>query len=200
MNIKPETQDLAEYLEENEIIDWKKPFILAKVNELTGNLTEEIEKAKTLFEWVRDQIPHSKDIGSDIVTCKASEVFKQETGICYAKSHLLAAMLRAVKIPTGFCYQVLCHDPPYMGHCLHGLNGIYLKDLNKWIRVDARGNTNGVDAQFGIDKEQLAFLMDPTKGEFIYDTIFASPAQVVVDTLKRFKSRDAMWPNLPSSL
>ncbi len=195
-----ETKQSERYLEESDIIDWKNSLILAKVDELTEHLTGEIEKAKTLFEWVRDQIPHSKDIGSDIVTCEASQVLKQGTGICYAKSHLLAAMLRAVAIPTGFCYQRLCHDPPYTGHCLHGLNGVYLRDLNKWIRVDPRGNTNGVDAQFGIDKEQLAFPMDQSKGEFIYDIIFTSPARVVVDTLKRFKSREAMWPNLPDSL
>ena len=176
MLFKPETENIKKYLEESQVIDWGNPFILAKVNNLTRNLKSEIEKAKILFEWVRDEIPHSKDIGADIVTCEASQVLKNGTGICYAKSHLLAAMLRVVQIPTGFCYQLLCMDPPYTGHCLHGLNGIYLHSLNKWIRVDARGNTNGVNAQFGIDEEQLAFPMDPNKGEFIYDTIFASPA------------------------
>lgn len=200
MDIKLETHDLTKYLNRTDVVDWKNPLILAKVDKLTGNLTGEIEKAKVLFEWVRDQIPHSKDIAADIVTCEASQVLKHGTGICYAKSHLLAAMLRVVHIPTGFCYQVLCHDPPYTGHCLHGLNGIYLQSLNKWIRVDARGNTNGVNAQLGINKEQLAFPMDPDKGEFIYETIFVSPAKIVVDTLKRFESRKAMWPNLPDSL
>jgi len=42
----------------------------------------------------------------DVVTCSASEVLREGTGICFAKSHLLAALLRAVGIPAGLCYQV----------------------------------------------------------------------------------------------
>jgi len=36
------------------------------------------------------------------VTCKASDVLIYGTGYCYAKSHLLAALLRANAIPAGF--------------------------------------------------------------------------------------------------
>lgn len=83
---------------------------------------------------------------------------------------------------------------------LHGLNGIYLAELGRWVRVDASGNTRGINAQFLIDKEQLAFPMDLSAGEFIYDVIFVSPAKIVVDTLRRYKSRAEMWPHLPCSL
>lgn len=31
-------------------------------------------------------------------------------GICFAKSHLLAALLRCKSIPAGFCYQKLILD------------------------------------------------------------------------------------------
>ncbi len=33
----------------------------------------------------------------------------------------------------------------------------YLSDLDKWIRLDCRGNTNGVNAQFDTETERLAF-------------------------------------------
>ena len=33
---------------------------------------------------------------------------------------------------------------------------IHLKSLNKWIRLDARGNKKGIEAQFSIEKK-LAF-------------------------------------------
>lgn len=37
------------------------------------------------------------------------------------------------------------------------LNTIYIFELNKWIRLDARGNKEGINAQFSIEEEQLAF-------------------------------------------
>ena len=140
------------------------------------------------------------DVESDIVTCSASEVLAAGTAICYAKSHLLAAFLRSVGIPAGFCYQVLKRDPPFEGFALHGLNGLFLQSLNQWIRVDPRGNTEDINAQFSTDREQLAYSMDPIAGEYSYETIYASPAKVVVELLTRFDNRTAMWPHLPGKL
>ncbi|OGU03853.1 MAG: transglutaminase, partial [Geobacteraceae bacterium GWC2_55_20] len=141
----PESDDLNEYLVSDEIIDWQTHAVRQKALELTEPLPDEVEKARCLYEWVRDAIPHSHDAGLDVVTCTASEVLRHGTGICFAKSHLLAALLRAVNIPAGFCYQVLRIDPPVDDEpVLHGFNAIYLATLGKWIRVDARGNTNGI--------------------------------------------------------
>ena len=72
--------------------------------------TGETERARALFEWVRDHIPHTHDVGGEEVTCSSIEVFEAGTGICYAKSHLLAAMMRYVGIPCGFCYQVSIYE------------------------------------------------------------------------------------------
>jgi transglutaminase-like putative cysteine protease len=123
----PESDDLNEYLVSDAIVDWQSPAVRQKALELTGSLSDEIAKARCLYEWVRDAIPHTKDAGLDIVTCAASEVLHHGTGICFAKSHLLAALLRAVNIPAGFCYQVLRMDPPVDNEpVLHGFNAIYL--------------------------------------------------------------------------
>ncbi len=180
--------------------DLKQAATPEKAKALTGDMEKDVDQARCLFEWVRDRIPHSKDINSDIVTCKASEVLSEGTGICHAKSHLLAAMLRARNIPAGFCYQALRRDPPFEGMVLHGLNGIYIPSLCKWIRVDARGNTGWIDAQFSVDQEKLAFPADASCGEFIYDAIYADPVPAVVDVLSRFESRKEMWPHLPSEI
>jgi len=135
------------------------------------------------------------------VTCTASEVLQHGTGVCFSKSHFLAALLRAVDIPAGFCYQVLRLNPPVDNELvLHGFNGIYLSTLGKWIRVDARGNTGEVNAQFSIDREQLAFTMEPAAGEFIYDAIFAAPVSNVVNRLKKYDSRRELWLDLPKVL
>lgn len=197
----PESDDLNDYLVSDTIIDWQTPAVREKALELTRSLSDEIAKARCLYEWVRDTIPHSADAGLDLVTCTASEVLHHGTGICFAKSHLLAALLRAVGIPAGFCYQVLRLDPPVDNEpVLHGFNGIYLATLQKWIRVDSRGNTNGINAQFSVEKEQLAFAMDPEADEFIYEAIFAAPVESVVNRLKRYKSRSELWDDLPQCL
>ena len=197
----PESDDVSEYLVSDAIVDWQTPAVLQKALELTRSLPDEVAKARCLYEWVRDSISHSADAGLEIVTCTASEVLHHGTGICFAKSHLLAALLRAVTIPAGFCYQVLRLDPPVDNEpVLHGFNAIYLATLDKWIRVDARGNTNGINAQFSIKKEQLAFAMDPLADEFIYETIFAAPVSSVVSRLRMYKTRSELWLDLPQSL
>ncbi|MCD7809309.1 MAG: transglutaminase-like domain-containing protein [Erysipelotrichaceae bacterium] len=59
---------------------------------------------------MRDNISHSADINEDIITISASQVLVEGHGTCFAKSHLLAALLRCKSIPTGFCYQKLILD------------------------------------------------------------------------------------------
>jgi transglutaminase-like putative cysteine protease len=197
----PESDELSDYLLSDAIIDWQTPAVRQKALELTASLADDVTKARCLYEWVRDSISHSDDADLDIVTCTASEVLQHGTGICFAKSHLLAALLRAVNIPAGFCYQVLRRDPPVDDETvLHGFNALYLASLGKWMRVDARGNTHGINAQFDLQKEQLAFAMDPAADEFIYEAIFAAPVSSVVERLKMYKSRRELREDLPASL
>lgn len=197
----PESDEIGDYLVSDNIIDWQTPAVSQKALELTRSLPDEVDKARCLYEWVRDSIPHTHDAGLHVVTCTASEVLQHGTGICFAKSHLLAALLRAVGIPAGFCYQVLCTDPPDgMEPVLHGLNAVYLASIGRWIRLDARGNTNGIDAQFSIKQERLAFTMDPAADEFIYEAIFTTPAPSVIETLRMYTNLNDLWQDLPQSL
>src|SRR5437660_5979844 len=193
-----QSSHLADYLRCTPIIDWETPAIIAQTQAITRSLTHDTAKAQALFGWVRDTIPHSWDMRTDVVTCAASEVLEQRTGLCYAKSHLLAAMLRCAGIPAGVCYQVFQRSPPYHGLALHGLNVLYLPSLARWVRVDARGNTGTIDAQFSLTEEQLAFPIDPSQGEFLYETIYTDPVPEVVRVLRRFTSLHALWPYLPA--
>ncbi len=196
----PESQDLQDYLEATEIIDWKSPEIRLLADVLAAGAASDVEKARRLYEWVRDEIPHSADAGHEIVTCRASEVLRQRTGICYAKAHLLAALLRAAGIPAGFCYQVLRYDITSERLVVHGLNGIYLGKLGRWIRVDARGNKPGVDAQFCVNREQLAFAASPALGEFTCETIFARPLPSVVGCLMSHDTVTELIADLPGNI
>lgn len=198
--MKPVSNNLNQYLAVTPVIDWNAPIVANKAIEVTAKLRDDVTKAQQLFEWVRDNIPHSKDIDSDAVTCSASQVLEVGTGICFAKSHLLAAMLRAVGIPSGFCYQVCVSEVPDSSMILHGLNGIYLASLKRWIRVDPRGNTGDINAQFDLQTERLAFPPNPTLGEFIFDEIWSNPVPEVIEVLTKFKSCRLMWKYLPTSI
>lgn len=183
------------FLAATEIIDLQHATVFALAHDLAAGSGNPVETAKRLFEWVRDEIPHSRDYRLDPVTCSASEVLTARTGFCYAKSHLLAALLRANGIPAGFCYQRLSRDdngPPYS---LHGLNAVFLPETG-WYRIDARGNRRGVDAQFTSPVERLAFIPG-LAGEADLPEIWPEPLPVVVEALHAWKTSDELWEHLP---
>ncbi len=77
---------------------------------------------------------------------------------------------------------------------------VYLSENQKWIIVDARGNTRELNAQFSIDRPQLAFSMSNSAGEFLYETIFISPFQHVVKRLKKYKNRNDFGTDIPEPI
>ncbi len=185
---------MNKYLASTEYINWEHPDLLAQANELAKSYHSPIEIAKSCFEFVRDEIKHSWDYELNPVTCIASDVLEYGTGYCYAKSHLLAALLRANNIPAGLCYQrlTIADTPPY---CLHGLNAVYLESFG-WYRIDARGNKQGVMAEFTPPKEKLAFPI-ATPGEADLPEIWAEPLPVVIQVLKQSKNFQEVADNLP---
>ena len=164
---------MQEYLHSTEIIDWEHPKIQKLAKELALEAEGPVEITKRCFEWVRDEIYHSHDYCLNPITLKASEVLEAGTGYCYAKSHLLAALLRANGIPTGLCYQRLSRDENGEPFCLHGLNAVYLPDIG-WYRIDARGNKKSVNAQYAPPEEILAYEIK-VEGEADLPEIWADP-------------------------
>jgi len=183
------------YFASSKYIDWHHPDVAQKAAELAAGSTSEEMVVKRCFEFVRDEIKHSGDYKCNPVTCSASEVLRHSTGFCYAKSHLLAALLRANGIPSGLCYQRLAvgmEGPPF---CLHGLNAVYLKQYG-WYRIDARGNKPGVDAAFSPPLERLAFpIISPQERDL--PEIWPEPLPVVVKALTEFTAVQQVADNLP---
>ena len=147
------------FLEETETIDYNEPIIQEKVNELKQISRSQQDYIKNAYRFVRDNIPHSWDIRSEIVSRRASEVLINGTGICWTKSCLLAALLRANGIPSGISYQYLTRadEDESEGYIIHALNTAFISELNKWIRLDARGNKENVHADFSLEEGKLAF-------------------------------------------
>ena len=199
--MKAFSEDINEYLKCDEVIDFYYNDVSKLADQLYSESESETEFVKMAYEYVRDMISHSADISADTVTCSASEVLKAGHGICFAKSHLLAALLRCKGIPAGMCYQKLILDDvtaPVLIY--HGLNGVYLKEYQKWIRLDARGNKPGVNAQFSVDKEQLAFDVRKDKGETDDHTIYPCTDKYIAARLKNSDSREKLWDDLPDVL
>lgn len=186
---------MQEYLASSYYIDWHHPEVRQKAKTLTAGLGHVEDKARRCFEFVRDEIRHSWDYQLNPVTCRASDTLIHSTGFCYAKSHLLAALLRANNIPAGLCYQrlTIANDrPPF---CLHGLNAVFLPD-HGWYRLDARGNKPGVVAEFCPPEEKLAFHY-VMLGEGMFPKILAEPLDLVVSCLESASTFQEVADNLP---
>lgn len=187
----------SQFLESTDIVDWRHDSVVQLAAQLADQSKGVVETARRCFEWVRDDIRHSSDHKLNPVTCSASEVLSHGTGYCYAKSHLLAALLRANEIPAGFCYQRLSIEgtgPPF---CLHGFNAVYLPDVD-WYRIDARGNRDDLEAVFCPPSERLPFSTQ-LPGEKNFPEILHAPLQIVVDCLHSHSTWDAVSANLPDA-
>lgn len=186
MELVCESQIMNDYLIVSEEIDYNHQLIAELTSKLEASTQEQVDFIKKTYEYVRDEINHSWDIQSSRITYSASETLKYGEGICYAKANLLCAILRRAGIPTGFCYQRLTiGDTPDTGYCIHALNAVYVQQLGKWIRLDPRGNKPGIQAEFSLDEEKLAFPIRQHYGETDYLTIYKSPNTKTVGALKR---------------
>ena len=139
---------MEEYLMETPSIDYMNPLIQDNVRELMNQSKDNLDYIKRSYIFVRDEIPHSWDIKTDVVS---------------------KALLRANEIPSGISYQLLTRaDDASEGYMIHALNTVYLKDFNKWIRLDARGNKENINAYFSLDEEHLAYTIRSELGEIDY--------------------------------
>lgn len=181
------------FLAASEIVDWHDENILACSRRLRA--TTEQATARACFQWVRDEIPHSFDQGRSEVACRASDVLRAGTGICFAKSHLLAALLRANGILAGFGYQRLCLDDQGPPHALHGFNFVHLTEFG-WVAADARGNRPGLTTEFSPPAASLAF-HPSLPGEITFPHRFAEPLPVVVHALQQATTVQQLQTNLP---
>ena len=190
---------MADFLRETAFIDFSNEGIRTKADELFRGVADNTEKARIAYEFVRDKIPHSFDIDATVITAKASDVLIHETGICHAKANLLAALLRSQNIPVGFCFQHLTlMDDDSAGYCVHCYNAVLLD--GHWVKLDARGNKPGVDAQFSLDAPVLAFLCRSEYDEYFWQGIYASPHMETMQMLGRAKNLQDVFDNIPDTI
>ncbi|WP_395572225.1 transglutaminase domain-containing protein [Streptomyces sp. BK79] len=190
MELIQKSPDLSAYLAADEAIDHDHPRVREAAGRLAKEAADSYDYARLAFEFVRDTVPHSQDSGDPRVTWRASDVLEQRTGICYAKAHALAALLRAEDIPTALCYQRF--------DVIHGL--VAVRFDGAWHRQDPRGNKPGVNARFSLEGERLAFTPDTAAGEEDCPELYAAPHPAVLDVLKAATDRAHLWATLPTAL
>ncbi|MEU7551877.1 transglutaminase family protein [Streptomyces sp. NPDC044571] len=199
MQLIQQNPDIHDYLGSDQAVDHWHQLVQETAETLWSATGDAYSYAKTAFEFVRDTIPHSADSGDLRVAWRASDVLSTRNGICYAKSHALVALLRARGVPAGFCYQRLADDDG-ANPAVHGLVALRMPGSSRWYRLDPRGNKPGVDAQFSVDGEQLAFPVRPELGEVDYPEVYAAPHPATLTALQESADRPELWRNLPTAL
>ncbi|MER7515443.1 transglutaminase-like domain-containing protein [Streptomyces sp. NPDC126499] len=199
MELIQKTPDIAAYLAASEAVDHEHPVVRERSDRLWSDHPDAYSYAKAAYEYVRDAVPHSADSGDPRVTWRASDVLATRNGTCSAKSHALAALLRARSIPTAFCYQRLADDGA--NPMIHGLVAVKLPGQDRWARQDPRGNLAGVvDARFSLDEERLAWPVRPEFNEVDYPVLYDEPHPAVLAALRAARDRPHLWTLLPSQL
>lgn len=201
MKLQIESDRLEDYLSEiPPIIEFSTPRVKETIAAIEAQTDSPRERAKLAFEFARDKISHSFDTNSDAVTINAEDAIDQKEGICFAKSHVLAALLRGMHIPAGFCYQrVLRKGTVESGYALHGLNAVYL-DGTGWFRLDPRGNKPGIDSQFSTDEEKLAYPIREELGEYDYPHVLTEPLLSVIRAMQDTENCHTLFYDRPESM
>ncbi|MGI6083886.1 MAG: transglutaminase-like domain-containing protein [Acetivibrionales bacterium] len=187
----PDKSDIGDYLENSDIIDSDHPLVAQIAEQLTNGHKDNLSKARVIYKFTRDHIFNSFDINATSVTITASEVLDKGHGVCFARAHLLAALMRASGIPAGFCYQIRYYND-LERLVAHGFNGVYIQELDNWVRIDASMHVDADDWNFDPFKDSTVRSVQEDIGESDDYIVYHSPskkllkAMYVSDTLEEF--------------
>jgi transglutaminase-like putative cysteine protease len=113
------------YLKPTPVIDCDALSVKGKAQNLTGDKENDVEKAKTLFYFVRDDIKYNPYVLHNLAEHnKASATLNRREGYCVQKAILLAALARAVGIPARLGFADIRNHimPQKLLELMHGNN------------------------------------------------------------------------------
>jgi len=101
-------REMEKYLKPTSIVDSDNPIIRNKAQEVTKGQEGAIEKARSLFYFVRDRIKYNPYVPRHLPEhFRASNTLARGEGFCIQKAALLIALSRAVEIPARFHFVIL---------------------------------------------------------------------------------------------
>ena len=137
--------EMGIYLKATEAINSNHEVIQETAGKLTFGCTNDVEKVIKLFYFVRDSIRYNVYMVSMYLDdFKSSDTLERKKGYCVQKAVLLAALGRAVNIPTRLAFaRIKNHRAPI--HLMeqigtnifprHGYNQVYLN--GEWVSMAA---------------------------------------------------------------
>lgn len=166
------------YLKETEILNFSKPSIQSLINDKNWMEFDTIERVKSIYNYVRDDIEFGYNISDDI---SATQVLEDGYGQCNTKATLLMALLRATGIPNrihGFTI-----DKALQKGAISGI--WYLLSpkniLHSWVEVYVNGNWYFLEGVI-LDNKYLSNLQEKNKdckttfcGYGVYTDSFENP-------------------------
>ncbi len=132
---------MEEYLKPTSIVNFDYPTVKNKAQEITIGQKRNVDKARSLFYFVRDNIKYNPYLPRYLTEhFRASNTLARREGFCITKAALLIAMSRAVGIPARFHFVILRNHllPEKMAELLvsnvipdHSFAEFYL--AGKWV-------------------------------------------------------------------
>jgi transglutaminase-like putative cysteine protease len=154
-------------------IDWDHRDVLETAQRLTLGIEGEIPKAVRLFYFVRDQIRYNPFVPRFLPEhFRASRTLSQGEGFCVQKAVLLAALSRAVNIPSRLGFAVLRNHrlPERLAQYLvgdeipdHGYAELYLE--GQWVKATPAfdGYTSGRNHMAPVDFDGIHPALLPSR-------------------------------------
>jgi len=113
------------YLKSTPVIDCNTPSVKGKAQNLTADKENDVEKAKALFYFVRDEIKYNPYVLHNLAEHnKASVTLSRKEGYCVQKAILLAALARGAAIPARLGFADIRNHiiPQKLLELMHGSN------------------------------------------------------------------------------
>lgn len=147
---------MNELLKETEILDYSNSKIQKLIEERCWKQLRDVEKIKSIYNFVRDEIEFGYNANDDIT---ASKVLEDGYGQCNTKSTLLMALLRAVGIENrihGFTIDKALQKG--------AISGIWYQlspksILHSWVETTIEGKWYNLEGVI-LDKEYLTALQE----------------------------------------
>jgi transglutaminase-like putative cysteine protease len=195
-------EDLSKYLESTYFVDSGSDYIKILGKQLTQNVETELEKAMKLFYWTRDAIYYDpyESFSSKKSWYKASTTAKRRKGWCVQKAVVLAALGRAIGIPTRLHfadirnYKISEKQLKIMNTDIfiyHGYTDLFIN--NKWVKATPAFNKELCE-KFELPTVEFDGIDDATlsaytlKGEKYIEYIVDRGTEIDLPFRKMFKA------------
>ena len=134
VNEKNTVRYLSQYLKSSYHCQVGNSRIKSIVNSLTRGLTSDLDKAKSIFNYVRDNVEYSGYYNTKYGAVGTLAVKK---GNCVDLAHLLVAMYRTANLKSRYVHGTCHFESGYIGH-------VWAQVLvgNTWICADASNDIN----------------------------------------------------------